>query len=156
MLALVTIGLGESTVMSRRGMLGGVGALAAAALTGCSVLRKDRAELITEEVSSIDGVSGAKLKTGRDNRFHTYVVGMVDIDAASSAERFRVCDEVMRTAVTVLHERDEPEVKVGGLNGRLPDGTEITAVELDPDMPTEDFPLELVSAESLFPRYGLD
>lgn len=57
MLALVTIGLGESTVMSRRGMLGGVGALAAAALTGCSVLRKDRAELITEEVSSIDGVS---------------------------------------------------------------------------------------------------
>lgn len=156
MLALVAIGQGESTVMSRRGILGGVGALAAAALTGCSVLRKDRAELITEEVSSIDGVSGAKLRTGRDNRFHTYVVGTVDIDSASSAEGFRVYDEVMRAAVTVLHERDEPEVKVGGLNGRLPDGTEITAVGLDPEMPTEDFPLELVSAESLFPRYGLD
>lgn len=143
-------------MLSRRGILGGVGALVAAAITGCSALRKDRAELITEEVSSIDGVSGAKLKTGRDNRFHTYVVGTVDIDAASSAAGFRVYDEVMRTAVTVLHERDEPEVKVGGLNGRLPDGTEITAVELDPEMPTEDFPLELVSAESLFPRYGLN
>lgn len=143
-------------MLSRRGILGGVGALVAAALTGCSVLRKDRAELITEEVSSIDGVSGAKLKTGRDNRFHAYVVGTVDIDAASSAAGFRVYDEVMRTAVTVLHERDEPEVKVGGLNGRLPDGTEITAVELDPEMPTEDFPLELDSAESLFPRYGLN
>lgn len=143
-------------MLSRRGILGGVGALVAAAITGCSALRKDRAELITEEVSSIDGVSGAKLKTGRDNRFHAYVVGTVDIDAASSAAGFRVYDEVMRTAVTVLHERDEPEVKVGGLNGRLPDGTEITAVELDPEMPTEDFPLELDSAESLFPRYGLN
>lgn len=141
--------------MSRRGILGGVGALAAAALTGCSVLRKDRAELITEAVLEIPGVTGASLRTGTNNRFLQYVAGDVAIDATSASTGLGIYDDVMRTAVTILHERDEPDTRVGGITGRLPDGTELTALELHPEFPTEDHRLDYVGASSLYSRYGL-
>ncbi|MBM7499872.1 hypothetical protein JOD52_000712 [Brachybacterium muris] len=141
--------------MSRRGILGGATALAVAALTGCSVLRKDRAELITDAVLDVDGVTGADLTTGTSSSFSKFVAGTVDCEAESSAAGLAVYDEAMREAVTLLHGLDESNTVIGGITGRMPDGTEFTPLELDPAFPTDDHRLDYVVAASLYPRYGL-
>lgn len=142
--------------MSRRGILGGVGALAAAALTGCSVLRKDRAELITEAVLEIPGVTGASLRTGTNNRFLQYVAGDVEIDADSRSAGLATYDEAIRAAVTILHDREEDTTVIGGITGRMADGIELTPLELDPDFPSDSQRLDGITARILYSRYGLE
>lgn len=142
--------------MSRRGALGSVGALAAAAMTGCSALRKDRAELITQAVLELPGVASATLRTGTNSRFLPYVAGVVEIDADSHAAGLEVYDEVIRAAVTILHGRGEDTTVIGGITGRIPDGTELTAMELDPDFPSDTRRLDGITARILYSRYGLD
>lgn len=140
--------------MPRRTVIGTLLASAGLLLSACGVGR-NLGDEVAQAVEAVDGVTGADLESGRNSRFGTSVTGTVTIDAADPATGEPIYDEAMRAAVTLLHERGEDGVIVGGIRGVLRNGSELDALVLDPEFPTGDHRLMSVTASSLYSRYGL-
>lgn len=149
-------------MVSRRGVLGGVAALAAMTLSGCGRLLwgKDVSAEAQEAAVAVDGVTSATLEQKGGANFETLLSGLLEIAEEDLAAGIDVYDEAMRKIVTVIHdELDEdraPTLRVGGVRGVLADGTELDVFELDPETKGEDPRLDQITAGSLYSRYGLD
>ncbi|MCS6712305.1 hypothetical protein JSY14_09845 [Brachybacterium sp. EF45031] len=142
-------------MVARRTLMGA--ALAGAGLVLASCGRGPAlGPAVGEAMEDVEGVSGADLESGRDNRFRMSVTGTVSLDATDETTGLAIYDEAMRAAVTLLHDRGEDDVVVGGITGVLSEVTELDALALDPEFPSEDHRLMYVTASSLYGRYGLD
>lgn len=158
MLGLGTTDEGMSMV-SRRGTLGGIAAAVAMALSGCGPRGEDVSAEAQEAAAAVDGVTSAALEQEVGSRFQRLLRGRIEIAGSEHETGLAVYDEAMRAVVTVVHDRLDAEtarrLQVGGITGALADGTELDALELDPDMPVEDPRLDRVSAGTLYARYDL-
>lgn len=146
-------------MVSRRGALGGIAAAAAMMLSGCSPAGKDVSADAQEAAAAVDGVTSATLEQGLGSRFERYLRGRIEIAESGREAGLAVYDEAMRAIVTVIHDGLDDEtarrMQVGGIRGVLTEGTELDALDLDPDMPVEDPRLDRVSADTFYARYGL-
>ncbi len=146
-------------MVSRRGALGGIAAAAAMMLSGCGLGVKDVSDDAEEAAAAVDGVTSVTLEQDVGSRFQRLVHGRIEIAESDRETGLAVYDEAMRAIVTVIHDGLDEEIarrmQVGGIFGVLPDGTELNALDLDPDMPVEDPRLDYVSADAFYARYGL-
>ena len=147
------------SMVSRRGVLGGVAALAAVALSGCGGERRKLAEAAQAAAVEIDGVSGAELESEDGANFERALRGTLTLETEDHAAGLAVFDEAMRAIVTVVHdELGEPEaesLRVGWITAVLANGGEITAMELEPDMQAATPRLDRITAGSFYAKYGL-
>ena len=146
-------------MLSRRGALGGLAAAATMVLSACGVGSKDVSAEAQEAAAAVDGVTSAALEQEVGSRFQRLLRGRIEIAESGREAGLAVYDEAMRAVVTVVHDRLDAEtaqrMQVGGITGMLADGTELDALDLDPDMPVEDPRLDRVSAGAFYARYGL-
>jgi len=147
------------SMVSRRGLLGGALAAAAAVLSGCGRGRAQLVEATEEAASSVEGVSDAALEMADGANFERLLRGTVSLEVEDRAGGIAVFDEAMRGIITVVHEElDEAEAKslrVGWITGVLPGGEEITPMELGPDLPAANPRRDRITAESFYGKYGL-
>ena len=68
------------SMVSRRGVLGGVAALAAVALSGCGGERRKLAEAAQAAAAEIDGVSGAELESEDGANFERALRGTLTLE----------------------------------------------------------------------------
>ncbi|WP_162801479.1 hypothetical protein [Brachybacterium saurashtrense] len=145
-------------MVSRRGLLGGAAALAAA-LSGCSLRGKDVSADAQKAAEAVDGVSSVALEQRAGANFERLLNGRIEIAEEDRATGIAVYDDAMRVIVTVIHDRlDDSEarsLRVGGIMAELADGTELDVFVLDPDTPGEDPRLDQVHAGAFYGRYGL-
>lgn len=139
----------------RRGVLATLGAGATMLLGACIPGRRNPAAAIRAEVEDVTGVTGCSIRYDTGPEFSRLVAGTIGLAATAEAEALGVYDRAMRAVVTVLHDRGEPDIVIGGVIGRTPDGMAFDPLRLDPEFPTADHRLDYVSAESLYARYGL-
>ena len=146
-------------MLSRRGALGGIAAAAETVLGGCGLRGEDVSAEAQEAAAAVGGVTSAALEQEVGSRFQRLLRGRIEIAESGREAGLAVYDEAMRAVVTVVHDRLDAEtarrMQVGGITGVLADGTELDALELDPDMPVEDPRLDRVSAGAFYARYGL-
>lgn len=149
------------SMVSRRGVLGGVAAAAAMVLSGCGrLLRgKDVSAEAEEAAVAVDGVVSAALEQKAGANFERLLSGTVSLETEDRAAGIDVYDEAMRAVVTVIHdELDDTEarrLRVGGVGAVLAEGTELDAFVLDPDVKAENPRLDRITAESFYAKYGL-
>src|SRR5699024_3231333 len=140
--------------LSRRRALGGSAAVAAPVVGG-----EDVSAEAQEAAAAVGGVTSAALEQEVGSRFQRLLRGRIEIAESGREAGLSVYDEAMRAVVTVVHDRLDDQtarrMQVGGITGVLADGTELDALELDPDMPVEDPRLDRVSAGAFYARYGL-
>ncbi|WP_193104156.1 hypothetical protein [Brachybacterium sp. FME24] len=145
--------------MNRRGLLGGVAALATVALSSCGNGLNDLAENAAEAANGVDGIASAQLELSRGANFERLLHGTLSLDAADRGAGLTVYDEAMRQIVTVIHDEVDAEtatgLRVGGVAAALAGGDEMTPLDLDPDMPTSDPRLDRVTAGAFYGKYGL-
>lgn len=145
--------------VSRRGVLGGAAALAAAALSGCGRDRRRLAASAQQAAAEVEGVAGAELDSEDGANFERFLRGTISLETSDHEAGLAIFDEAMRAIVTVVHdELGEPEaesLRVGGITAVLESGGEITAMELDPDMQAANPRLDRITAGSFYAKYGL-
>lgn len=146
-------------MMSRRGVVGAGAAVAAMLLSSCGIGRKDLGELTTAAASEVEGISSVELEAAGGANFERILRGTITLAAPDRSSALGAFDEAMRQIVTVIHGQGDAEtdrtVRVGGVVGLLPDGGELDALDLDPDMPTADPRLDRVTAGSFYEKYEL-
>lgn len=146
-------------MMSRRGLLGGVAALATAALGGCGIGREKLVTAARDAALEVEGISGAELEMADGANFERLLHGTVSLTAEDHATGLEVFDGAMRAIVAVIHEElDDAEarsLRVGGITGVLTGGEEITPMELDPDLQAANPRLDRITAGSFYEKYGL-
>lgn len=139
----------------RRGVLATLGAGAAVLLGGCMPWRRSLEAAIRAAVEEVPGVTGSALRYTTGAEFSRLVAGTIRLAPTTEGEALDVYDLAMRAVVTVLHDRDEPDIVIGGVTGEAADGTTFDPLRLDPEFPTSQHRLDYVSARSLYARYGL-
>ena len=147
------------SMVSRRGLLGGVAAAATAVLSGCGIGRRRLVAATEEAAADVEGVSDVALERGDGANFERLLHGTVSLEAAERTTGLAVFDEAMRAIVTVIHaeldERQARSLRVGGITGVLDRGEELTPMDLDPDMSIPNPRLDRVTAGSFYEKYGL-
>lgn len=146
-------------MVSRRGLLGTAAAAATAFMTGCGFGRADLVAAAEEAAAEVEGVSAVELELADGATFEQLLRGTVSLQAQERGEGLADFDEAMRAIITVVHdELGDPEarsLRVGWISGVLAGGEELTALDLDPDMPAANPRRDRVTAESFYGRYGL-
>ena len=147
-------------MVSRRGFLGGTASLAALTLGGCGIRHRRLVEAAEEAATGVEGVSATALELDTGADFGRHLHGTVSLEADQREDGLSIFDEVMRAIVTVAHaEFDEPEassLRVGWITGVLPDGRELSPVELGPDIQAANPRRDRITAEAFYEKYGLD
>jgi hypothetical protein len=149
------------SMVSRRGVLGGVAAAAAMVLSGCGRLMrgKDVSTEAEEAAAAVDGVVSVELEQKAGANFERLLTGTVSLETEDREAGIEVYDEAMRAVITVIHdELDDAEartLRVGGVSAVLADGTELDVFVLDPATKGEDPRIDQITARSLYSRYGL-
>lgn len=146
-------------MMSRRGVVGAAAAVAAMLLSSCGIGRQDLGRLTTAAVDEVEGISSVDLEMTGGATFERILRGRITLATQDRSSALGVFDEAMRQIVTVIHGQGDPDtdrtVQVGGVVAVLPDGGELDALDLDPDMPTADPRLDRVTAGSFYEKYEL-
>lgn len=139
--------------MSRRGALGGLAALSAAALSACGRGRDDLGARLEDAVGGVDGVTSSALEEVSRDLGAGGVAGTIESDAADAAAVLPVFDAAMEQLVRVLvDERAEPgRYLVDTVSARAADGSVVPAHALVEGFASTD---EL-RAETFIEKYGL-
>lgn len=140
--------------MPRRTAISALLASAGLLLSACG-REQDLGDAVARSVQGVHGVADVDLAFRVNSRFGRSLTGSVLIEAEDVRTGTAIYDEAMRAVVTLLHERGEDDVIVGGIRGVLRNGSELDALVLDPELPTAEHRLMYVTASSLYPRYGL-
>jgi hypothetical protein len=149
------------SVVSRRGVLGGMAAAAVTVLSGCGrLLRgKDVSTEAEEAAAAVDGVASVELEQKAGANFERLLTGTVSLEAEGRDAGIEVYDEAMRAVITVIHDELEDaearSLRVGGVSAVLANGEELTSFDLDPDVQAENPRLDRITAESFYAKYGL-
>lgn len=146
-------------MVSRRGLLGGALAGAAAMLSGCGRGRAQLVETIEEATASAPGVTEVALEMDGGANFETLLRGTVSLEGEDRAGGIAVFDEAMRAIITVVHEElDKPEaesLRVGWITGVLASGEEITPMDLGPEILAANPRRDRITARAFYSKYGL-
>ena len=147
-------------MVSRRGLLGGASAIAAAILSGCGSSGHRKLEDATAEAAAaVEGVSEAELEMVGGANFERLLRGTLSLEPDDRAAGLSVFDQAMRAIITTIHaelnDAEARSLRVGHIIGMLSGGEEISALELGPEIAAENPRLDRITAESFYSRYGL-
>lgn len=148
------------STVSRRGVLGGVAALAMALLSRCGRGGDALVARIEEAVSDVEGVVDVDLELNDGANFERLLGGTISLGTAERDAGLSLFDESMRAVITVVHDgladAEARSLRVGWITGVLDGGEELTPSDLDPDIQAENPRRDRITVESFDARYGQD